>query len=174
MNRVAIVLCLFLGACATPKYEPISLTPENIPQSKRQVDAEVKSIAMMLAPQSQQTGEVRVDPGFLNTWKDSLQVSLDRAAIFKDDAKRKVSVEGHVKKFDFNPTGLSNECFVEVTYRVTDRSTKAVVFEYDTKTTAKMDSGEVWVAIERLKRIWNRATQESIRQFVVALDGANL
>jgi hypothetical protein len=167
-------LSLFLGACATPKFEPINLTPENISQSKRQVDAEVKSIAVMLAPQSQQTGEVRVQQDFLNTWKESLQVSLDRAAIFKDDAKRKVTVEGLVRKFDFNPTGFSNEVFIEVTYRVTDRSTKAVVFEYDTQTTAKMDSSEVWVAIERLKRIWNRATQESIRQFVIALDGANI
>lgn len=173
MKKAVLVLSLLLGACATPKYEPINLTPDNITQSARQIDAEVKAINVSPAASDQQTGEVKVAPDFLRIWKDSLQVSLDRAAIFKDDSKRKVSVEGLVKKFDFNPTGLSNELFVEVTYRVIDRNSRAVLFEKSTQTTAKMDSSEVWVANERLRRIWNRATQESIRQFVVALDGAN-
>lgn len=174
MKKTAIVLCLCLCACATPKFEPINLTPENIPQAKQQVDAELKSTTVMLAPRNEQTGEVKVQPDFLNLWKDSLQTSLDKAGIFKDDAKRKISVEAYVRKFDFNPTGLSNEVTVEVVYRVIDRSTKTIVFEHNTMTSAKMDSGEIWVAMERLKRIWNKATQESIHQFVSALNNAKI
>jgi hypothetical protein len=150
------------------------LTPENIPQAKQQLDAELKSTTVMLAPKGEQTGEIKVQPDFLNLWKESLQTSLDKAGIFKDDAKRKMSVEAYIKKFDFNPVGLSNEVIVEVAYRVIDRSTKAIVFEHNTVTTSKMDSGEVWVAVERLKRIWNKATQESIHQFVSALNDAEI
>jgi uncharacterized lipoprotein YmbA len=176
MRKAVIVLCLCLGACATQKqtFEPINLTPENIPQAKQQLDAELKSTMVMLAPKSEQTGEIKVQPDFLNTWKDSLQISLDKAGIFKDDAKRKVSVEAYIKKFDFNPTGFSNKVTVEVTYRVIDRSTKTIVFEHDTMTSSKMGYGEIRLAIERLKRIWNRATQESIYQFVSALNDAKI
>lgn len=174
MKTTIMVLCLFLGACATPKFEPINLTPENIPQAKQQLDAELRSTTVMLAPKGEQTGEVKVQPDFLNLWRDSLQTSLDKAAIFKDDAKRKISVEAYVKKFDFNSEGLSNEVTVEVTYKVIERSNKAIIFEYNTMTSSKMDSGEVWVAIERLKRIWNKATQESIYQFVSALNNAKI
>lgn len=174
MKKTITILCLFLGACATPKFEPINLTPDNIPQANHQLDAELKSTTVMLAPQGEQTGEVKVQPDFLNIWKESLQTSLDKAGIFKDDAKRKMSVEAYVKKFDFNPVGLSNAVTVEVTYKVIDRSTKTIVFEHSTITSSKMDSSEIWVAIERLKRIWNRATQESISQFVSALNNAKI
>jgi hypothetical protein len=174
VKKTAIVLCLCLGACATPKFEPINLTPENIPQAKQQLDAELKSTTVMVAPSNEQTGEVKVQPDFLNLWKDSLQTSLDKANIFKDDAKRKMSVEAQVRKFDFNPTGLSNEVTVEVAYKVIDRSTKTIVFEHNTMTSAKMDAGEIWVAMERLKRVWNKATQESIHQFVSALNNAKI
>lgn len=174
MKKVIVILCLCLGACATPKFEPINLIPENIPQAKQPIDAELKTTKVMLAPNSEQTGEVKVQPDFLNLWKESLQTSIDKAGIFKDDANRKMNVEAYVKKFDFNPVGLSNEVTIEVVYKVIDRSTKTTVFEHNTMTSSKMDSGEVWIAVERLKRIWNRATQESIHQFVSALNDARI
>ncbi|MCL1826318.1 MAG: hypothetical protein FWG26_10385 [Betaproteobacteria bacterium] len=174
MKKPIMILCLCLSACATPKYEPINLMPENIPQAKQQFDAELKSTTVMLAPKNEQTGEVKVAPDFLNLWKESLQTSVDKAGIFADDAKRKISIEVHVKKFDFNPTGFSNKVTVEAVYKVIDRSTRAIVFEHNTITSSKMGSGEIWVAFERLKRIWNRATQESIHQFMLALNNAKI
>jgi hypothetical protein len=172
VQKIIIILSILLGACATPKFEPLNLTPDNIPQANQTFDAEIKNTTVTLAAKDVQTGEIKVQPDFLTLWKESLQISLDRAGFFKDDSKRKINIEAHVKKFDFNPVGLSNEIDVEVVYKIIDRSTKKVVFEHNTVTSAKMSASDVWVASERLRRIWSSATQESIFQFVAALDNA--
>lgn len=175
MKQLAVVFsALLLSACATTKFESVNLNPAEIVRAKRSHDLELKNIAVVIAAEPTRTGQVMVQADYLALWKDSLQHSIDKAGLFKDDVERKVNIEAQIKKFEFNPTGFSNKVDVEVTYRVLSRATGEAIFEVTTVSSASGSAKETWDANQRLIKLWNLTTQESISRFIVALGDAKL
>ena len=133
------------------------------------LDAELKLVSVVIADQSYQTGNVKINATIPLLWRDALQTAVEQAGVFKDDSARKVSILATIKKFDSNSVGFANKAEVEAEYILINRSDGKELFKKDIITSADRGIGEEWKARARLINVWNMATQENIRQFLTAL-----
>lgn len=169
-NAVALSLCLLLTACASTPTQ-VNLVPQGISRSvKAPLDMQVKTISVIIADPSAQSGKVMLDATFPPVWRDAIQTSLDQAGLFNDDGSRNVTIFTKIKRFEFNPTGFSNTVDVDAVYTVVDRKTGETLFEKQVVTTASNSASKTFNASVRVINLWNQATQENISQFVEALD----
>lgn len=166
-------LLVLLSSCAV-KPTQVNLVPTGTIRASVPFDMELKTVAVVIAEQSAQTGKVMVDATFPPLWKDAIQTAVDEAGLFKDDSSKKVTISALIKKFEFNPTGFSNTCDTEVSYKVIDRSNGKEIFLKNIVTTSSNSAKNTWNANERLINLWNTTTQESIRKFVESLKLSDL
>lgn len=171
--HLIFAFCLLISGCAE-QVTQVRLVPSGIQRVAEPFDMELKTVTMIIAEPPEQTGNVRMRPDFCNTWRDALQTVVDQAGVFRDDASRKVTIAGVIKKFDFNSAGFSNKCDVEVAYKVIDRSNGQSLFTKTITSGSSKNVGETFNARMRIIDIWNEATQENIRAFVDALKESNI
>jgi hypothetical protein len=163
-----VVFCALLCACAANPTQ-VNLVPPNVTRSQQPFDLELKTVTVVIADKPSQTGKVMMSATFPPLWRDSLQTSVDRAGLFKDEAAKKVTISTLITRFEFNANGFSNKVDVDATYSVVDRSNGNKIFEKNVSTTASSDVGKTFNARERLINLWNQVTQENISIFISAL-----
>jgi hypothetical protein len=164
-----VVLCALLGACAANPTQ-VNLVPANVTRSQQPFDMELKTVTVVIADKPSNTGKVMMSATFPPLWRDSLQTSVDKAGLFKDDAAKKVTISTLVTRFEFNDVGFSNTVDVDATYSVVDRSNGNTIFEKSISTTGSNNAGKTVNARERLINLWNQVTQENISIFISALE----
>ena len=90
---LAASFAIITAGCATPPA-PLNFSVPDVGVSSKKIEAEVKAITVTLARPDEKKGDMPLGmEGITNFWKEALQESLDRMAIFKDDAKTKVSIQ---------------------------------------------------------------------------------
>jgi hypothetical protein len=165
---VACVGASFLAACASQPTQ-VNVVPSGIVRVNHPFDLELKTVNAIIADKASQTGKVMMSATFPPLWRDAIQVSVDQAGLFKDDASRKVTITVTIKQFEYNPTGFSNTVTVEASYLMTDRSTGQVLFDRTISNTASSSVSKEYQARARLINLWNETTQDNIAKFVAAL-----
>ena len=122
---------------------PLNFSVPDPAPSQSRIDAELKSITVTTARPDEQTGKVDsvvaessgTELGSGTTinavWKESLQEALDRSAIFKDGANKKVSLSVKILKLDTPTAGASMTTDVAARYEIIDRATGRVIYTQD-------------------------------------------
>ena len=167
MKRFAACLsALLLSACAQG-IPPLNFSVPNITPSPVKVDAEVKSITVALARADEQ--ETVFQPGqetLTPIWKNGLEEALDKAAVFRDDAARKVSINVKVLKVEVPPLGLSFTVTAAALYTVRDRASGTALFSERIETIGTTPTGFSFLGIARAREAVNRAVQANIARFI--------
>ena len=103
---LAIIFALALTGCAAPP--PLNFSVPDVGVSKTRIDAEVKAVTVTLARPDEAKGSMPMGiEGITSFWKESLQESIDRMAIFKDGAATKISIQVKILAFDIPGFGAS-------------------------------------------------------------------
>lgn len=133
MKRIflALLMVLSLSACAQ-QLPPLQFSPQNVGVSSTKLAAEVRSITVSIAPEEERSGDVdtfMTEAGGMmgsgnamtDVWRNALQESLDRMAIFTDRAPRTVSIAVKVLKMDVPAAGFSMTTETTARYEIINR-----------------------------------------------------
>lgn len=165
-----VASALILSGCATPP-PPVNFSVPEVGVSSKKIDAEVRAITVTLARPDEKKGDMPMGIESITAmWKESLQESLDRMAIFKDESKNKVSIQVKILGFDIPGFGLEMKSKSIARYEVIDRSTGGIIFTQDITAEGVVPVGHAFLGITRARESINRAAQNNIKQFLQSLE----
>ena len=108
--------------------------------------------------------------GVTNFWKEALQESLDRMAIFKDESKNKVSIQVKILAFDIPSFGLEMTTTSIARYEIIDRATGGIIYTQEIASSGVVPVSHAFVGVVRARESINRAAQNNIKQFLQAVE----
>lgn len=167
MRRFAACLSVLLLSACAQGVPPLNFSVPNITPSPEKVQAEVKSITVALARADEQ--ETVFQPGqetLTPVWKTGLEEALDKAAVFRDDAPRKVSINVKILKTEVPSIGISFTVTAAALYTVTDRATGKPLFSERIETKGTTPADFAFLGLARAREAVNRAVQANIARFV--------
>ena len=169
----AIVASGLLTGCTTPP--PLNFSVPNVGVSTKKIDAEVKSVTVTLARPDEQKGDMPMGiESITNFWKESLQESLDRMAIFKDDSKNKISIQVKILAFDIPSFGLEMNSKSIARYEIIDRATGGIIYTQDISAEGVVPVSHAFLGVTRARESINRAAQNNIKQFLQAVETVDI
>lgn len=163
-----------LGAC-TQNTRPMNFSVGEVNAAQRRQDAELKTISMTTAPPGEAAGKIApIADLAIPAWKVALEDAIDRSAIFRDDATRKLTLNVKVTQLDTPSVGLDMRTTTTARYELIDRATRATLFISDVSTTGLVPAGYAFAGAERAWESMNRAVRDNIQQFLQQISGADL
>ncbi len=166
---LAIIFALALTGCAAPP--PLNFSVPDVGVSKSKIDAEVKSVTVTLARPDEAKGNLPMGiEGVTNFWKESLQESIDRMAIFKDDSKNKLSIQVKILAFEIPGFGASMTSKSVARYELIDRASGSIVYTQDITADGSVPFNHAFMGVTRARESINRAAQNNIKLFLQALE----
>ena len=167
---MAAALTFALAGCAT--NPPMNFSVPNVGASVQKVDAELRSLTVSLARPDEKTGNM---PAWAEAqvpalWQTALTEALNRMAVFKDDAPRKVNLSVKVLALDVPSFGASMTTSTTARYELIDRATGAVIYTQDFSADGVVPMGHAFAGVIRARESVNRAVQNNIMQFLQALE----
>lgn len=166
---LAFVFTIFVTGCAAPP--PLNFSVPDVGVSTKKIDAEVKAITVTLARPDEKKGDMPIGiEGITNFWKESLQESLDRMALFKDESKNKVSIQVKILAFDVPSFGLEMSSKSIARYEIIDRNTGGIIYTQEVSAQGIVPVTHAFVGATRARESINRAAQNNIKQFLQAIE----
>lgn len=160
---------IFVAGCAAPP--PVNFSVPDVGVSTKKIDAEVKAITVTLARPDEKKGDMPLGiESITNFWKESLQESLDRMAIFKDDSKNKVSIQVKILAFDIPSFGFEMSSKSIARYEIIDRNTGGIIYTQEFSSKGIVPVGHAFMGVTRARESINRAAQNNIKQFLQAIE----
>lgn len=161
---------LMLAGCQS--VPPINFSVPNVGYSTKKVEAELKSMTVSIARADEKTGDL---PAGMETlipqlWQNSLQESLNKMAVFNDDAPTKVNLSVKILKLDIPGAGFSMTTETAARYEILDRKTGAVIYTQDIVAKGEVPMDYAFAGVTRARESINRAVQNNITQFLQALE----
>lgn len=166
---LGLLLVLVLTGCQAPP--PLNFSVPEVGVSTKKIDAEVRAITVTLARPDEAKGEMPMGiEGITNFWKESLQEALDRMAIFKDDAAQKLSIQVKILAFNTPNFGASMSSTSIARYEIIDRATGDIIHTQDISAEGTVPFNHAFMGITRARESINRAAQNNIKLFLLALE----
>lgn len=160
-----------LTGCATAPPPPLNYAVPEVGVSRVKHDAELKSITVSIANQSEATGRLHPNMGRTpELWKNSLQEGVNSMIIFKDDAPKKVNLAVKILKFDPPANGFDLTTKTEARYEIVDRSNGDIIYSQNIATSGTVEFQENSLAVARIIESANRAVRNNIGQFLQGLE----
>lgn len=155
---------------------PLNFSVPNVGYSTHKLDAELRSMTVTIARPDEATGKL---PAGMETtvpqlWQTSLQESLNKMAIFKDDAHEKVNLSVKVLKLDPPSFGAAMTTEVEARYELQNRENGDIIYSQTIASTGTVSATYAFVGVVRMRESINRAVQNNVSQFLQALETVNL
>ncbi|NMM04543.1 UDP-N-acetylglucosamine acyltransferase [Paraburkholderia sp. RP-4-7] len=176
MKKLAftVAAAALLSAC-TP-MPPLNFSVPNVGYSTHKLDAEMKSMTVTLARPDEATGKVPAGmEGIVPAlWQTSLQESLNKMAIFKDDAPEKVNLSVKVLKLDPPGAGFSMTTNVEARYELQNRANGDIIYSQNIASSGTVPADYAFAGIVRMRESVNRAVQNNVSLFLQALETVDL
>lgn len=178
MRRIQIALVVaaatLITGCATPP-PPLSFSVPNVGYSTKKIEAEVKSITVSVAREDERKGDLPLGIEAIPAmWKSSLEEALNRMAIFKDDAQRKLSISVKVLAMNIPSFGAEMVTKTIARYEIIDRSNGDIVYTQDIAADGVVPFNHAFVGATRARESINRAVQNNITQFLQALETVDI
>ncbi|MDN4039228.1 lipoprotein [Massilia sp. YIM B02443] len=172
MKRVVFVIATVLALAGCQSAPPINFSVPNVGFSAKKIEAELKSMTVGIARADEKTGEL---PAGMETlvpqlWQSALQESLNKMAVFNDDAPTKVNLSVKILKLDIPSAGFSMTTETAARYEILDRKTGAIVYTQDIVSKGEVPLDYAFAGITRARESVNRAVQNNITQFLQALE----
>lgn len=178
---LAMTAVLFLSACGS--VPPMNFSVPNVGLSQRKIDAELKSMTVTIARPDEKKGELNLRQAGMDMngqssgeqmipqiWQTSLTEALNRMAIFQDDAVKKVNLSVKILKLEVPSMGASFTTFATARYEIMDRKNGDLIYAQDISSSGTTPAGDAFLGIARMRESVNRAVQNSISQFLQALE----
>ncbi len=168
---------LFVSACTAILLSGcVSIPPLNfsvpVGVSQKKIDAEMKSMTVTIARPDEQTGDLPagMEQMVPQLWQTALTESLNRTAIFQDDAPKKVNLSVKILKFNVPVAGASFTTEAAARYEIMDRKTGDIIFTQDISSSGTTPWDYAFEGAARQRESINRAVRNNITQFLQALD----
>lgn len=171
MKRYLCVVAAAMLLAGCQSVPPINFSVPNVGYSTKKVEAELKSMTVGIARADEKTGEL---PAGMETlvpqlWQNSLQESLNKMAVFNDDAPTKVNLSVKILKLNIPAGGFSMTTETAARYEILDRKTGAIIYTQDIVSKGEVPMDYAFLGITRARESVNRAVQNNITQFLQAL-----
>lgn len=164
------------GCSSTPaslNFTPSDLNPVS---AKQKIDAEIKTINISIATKEEQKGELQVgvfgntyEQSFKTTFQNSLEESLAKTAIFKDDAKTKLTLLAKVLRFQSPGSGINFDTHMTVKYDFIDRSSGESIYNIEINSFGAVPFDYDFMGAIRATEARNRAVKNNIHQLIERL-----
>jgi len=171
LNAFAVtLLAVLLSACGSIPL--LNFSVPNVGVSQKKIDAEMKSMTVTIARPDEKTGDLPVGMEQMvpQLWQTSLTESLNKMAIFQDDASRKVNVSVKILKLEVPGAGFSMTTTTAARYEIMDRKTGDLIFSQDVSSSGVTPVDYAFMGVARARESINRAVQNNITQFLQALE----
>lgn len=164
------LLATFLSACGS--IPPLNFSVPSVGVSQKKIDAELKSMTVTIARPDEKTGELPIGMEQMvpQLWQTALTESLNKMAIFQDDASKKVNLSVKILKLDLPGGGFSMTTSTAARYEIMDRKTGDLIFSQDVSSSGTTPLDFAFMGVARAKESINRAVQNNITQFLQALE----
>lgn len=171
---ITIIFLNFLSGCASAP--PMNFSVPNVGISEKKIEADLKSLTVTLARPDEKTGQMPLGMEALvpQVWHTALIESLNRMAIFQDDAPKKVSLSVKILNLNIPTAGLSMTTLVGARYELIDRKTGDLIYAQDVRSSSIVPMDYAFMGETRARESINRAVQNNIAQFLQALMTVNL
>ena len=170
LSFVVLGLCFgLLQGCAAP---PMNFSVENVEPVHQKVEAELKSVNVMWGKSDELVGSVPSDwnTDITQAWTTALTDAVDRAAIFQDDASKKMTLS--VRILELDPPGMGITMVTDTTarYDLIDRSTGKTVRSEVIKSKGEVPMGYSFYGYKRAVESINRSVQKNIEKFLFVFE----
>ena len=187
-KNAALALCvgLFtLGGCAN-QLPPLNFAAPNVGVSQHKIDAELRSLIVAIARPDEQKGDVDImlvesagteastGGSITSKWKDALEDSLNKMAIFRDDVPTKVNLSVKVLKLDVPSMGTNFETNTIARYEIMNRANGDLIFTTDISSIGSTEMGYAFLGVIRAREAANRSVQNNISQFLQQLETVDI
>lgn len=166
----ASLFAVLLSGCGS--IPPMNFSVPNVGVSQKKIDAEMKSMTVTIARPDEKTGNLPVGMEQIvpQLWQTSLTESLNKMAIFQDDAVKKVNLSVKILKLDLPGAGFAMTTSTAARYEIMDRKTGDLIFSQDIASSGTTPMGDAFLGVARARESINRAVQNNITQFLQALE----
>lgn len=162
ITTLLLVAMLVTGCVTTP---PLDFTVDTVDVAKIRKDAELKSLTVGYAPQSQQ-GVVQSNHLVPPLWKEALTDALNRSLAFQDDSPQKVNLSVRITSVDVPEFGIAMTTTTSALYEVIDREDGSVLFSEVIQSSATVPAGYAFAGVTRAAESVNRAVRANIENFM--------
>ena len=169
---IGLVSTMLIG-CSAPaalNFTPTELVP--VGQSQK-INSELKTISVSIATKEEQKGELQVgfmgndyEQSFKTTFKDSLQDSFAKTAIFSDDSLNKLSLSTKVLRFETPGMGVNFNTKLLVRYDFIDRKTGVSKYATEIESEGSVPFDYAFLGMVRATEARNRAVKANIQQLI--------
>ncbi len=163
-------LAVLSGCTSVP---PVDFTVQEVGIVSDRKDAELRSLTVGFAPQSQQTN-VEANATIPPLWKEALQDSINRSLIFRDDMETKVNLTVRITEFDVPAGGASMTTRVAAIYEIVDRSNGDMLFTQKISSEGVVPFDYAFLGVARAVESWNRAVRNNIADFINTLENSDI
>lgn len=170
---IAVVAAFLLAGCGS--VPPLNFSVPNVGVSQRKIDAEMKSMTVTIARPDEKTGDLPagMEQMVPQLWQTALTESLNKMAIFQDDATKKVNISVKILKLEVPGAGASMTTTTAAKYEIIDRKTGDIIFTQDIASTGVTPWDHAYLGVARQRESINRAVQNNITQFLQALESVD-
>lgn len=169
----AVTMICLSTACSP--LAPLNFSVQNVDPSPKGIDADLRSITVVLAQPSERTGPLPADSNLaVEPWKEALTDAVNRSALFTDDSKTHVNISVEVLKVDISSFGINLPTSVDARYRVIDRSTGKSIFDRVVSSEEGTEFGYSAIGVVRGRELTNRAIKRNIIDFLQDIEGSGL
>lgn len=174
-NIILLGLSVVLLSGCAQGIPPLNFSVPNVGPSKHRINAELKSTTVTLARPDEKKGDM---PFGIETitpmWKESLEESINRMALFKDDAAKKVSLSVKILAIDVPAIGFDFNTTVSARYELLDRETGAIIYTETIDSSGEVPADFAFLGAARARESINRAVQNNISKFLMAIETVNV
>ena len=168
-------LAMVMAGCAT-QAPTLDFVPRDVLPIGKKIDSELKTISVSVAKEDERLGETQVglfgnqyETSFRQSFKDSLEEVIGKAAIFNDLSNRKLGLSAKVMQFETPGFSVGFDTTFIVRYQLLDRATGNLVFTRDIRTNGSVPFDHAFLGAIRYTEARNRAVRSNIEQFVASL-----
>lgn len=167
---LAVAIAVSVAACAS--NPPLNFSVPNIGVSTQKVDAELKSLTVSLARPDEKKGDIpaAAQHEIPQMWQNALTEALNRMAIFRDDAPRKLSLSVKILAIDIPSFGASMTTKTIARYEIIDRADGSIIYTQDISAEGEVPFNYAFAGVIRARESINRSAQNNITQFLQALE----
>jgi type IV pilus biogenesis protein CpaD/CtpE len=171
MKKIFAVIAIAAGLAGCQSAPPINFSVPNVGYSTKKIDAELKSMTVGIARADEKTGELPAGMEVLipQLWQTSLQESLNKMAVFNDDASTKINLSVKILKLDIPSGGINFTTETAARYEILDRKTGAIIYTQDISSTGEVPFDYAFAGATRQREAINRSVRNNITQFLQAL-----
>ncbi|PJG86615.1 UDP-N-acetylglucosamine acyltransferase [Conservatibacter flavescens] len=169
---VGLASALLVG-CSAPaalNFTPTDLAPVTPAQK---INSELKTISVSIATKEEQKGELQVgfmgndyEQSFKTTFKDSLEDSFARTAIFSDDASNKLSLSAKILRFETPGMGFTFDTKLLVRYDFIDRKKGISQYVTEIESDGSVPLDYAFMGAIRATEARNRAVKANIQKLI--------